>query len=60
MSKKLLSLTLVICVALSLFAGMTFFRNFAKWCELDVTVSDTEKAELRAKYSDFKNVSGYA
>ncbi|MBO4732907.1 MAG: S-layer homology domain-containing protein [Clostridia bacterium] len=39
---------------------MTFFHNFVKWWELDVTVSDAEKAQIRAQYSDFKNVSSYA
>ncbi len=39
---------------------MTFFYNYAKIKGIDVTVSDAEKAEIRAKYTDFKNVSGYA
>ena len=39
---------------------MTFLHNYAVLQDYDVTVTDAEKAQIRAQYSDFVNVSGYA
>ena len=39
---------------------MTFLYNYAKIQGIDVTVSDAEKANIRANYSDFSKVSGFA
>ncbi len=39
---------------------MTFLHNYAKLKGCNVTVTDAEKAQIRAQYSDFVNVSSYA
>ena len=39
---------------------MTFLYNYAKLKGYDVTVTDGEKAQIRAQYSDFVSVSSYA
>ena len=39
---------------------MTFLHNYAKLKGCNVTVTNAEKAQIRAQYSDFVNVSSYA
>ena len=39
---------------------VTFLHNYAKLKGYNITVTDEQKAAIRAQYPDFKDISGYA
>ena len=39
---------------------VTFLYNYAKLKDFNTTVTEEQKATIRAQYSDFKDISGYA